>query len=116
MTSEPEATARAHVNVALVKYWGKRDAALFLPWTSSLSMTLDAFWTTTAVRFHAEPGEDEVTLDGEPLAGEQLRRVTGFLDLARSRAGHAGRAVVNSVNAVPTGAGLVGGFAVQVGS
>ncbi|MGJ3805270.1 diphosphomevalonate decarboxylase, partial [Limosilactobacillus fermentum] len=34
-------TARAHTNIALVKYWGKRDAALMLPQTDSLSLTLD---------------------------------------------------------------------------
>ena len=35
------ATARANVNVALVKYWGKRDASLNLPATGSISLTLD---------------------------------------------------------------------------
>jgi len=34
-------TARAHVNVALVKYWGKRDPDLNLPSTGSISLTLD---------------------------------------------------------------------------
>ncbi|MFI6095720.1 diphosphomevalonate decarboxylase [Lentzea sp. NPDC051213] len=106
MTDEVQATAIAHVNVALVKYWGKRDAELVLPWTSSLSMTLDAFWTNTTVRFCAEAGEDEVMLDGVPITGVPRRRVTGFLDLVRSRAGRTGRAVVHSVNTVPTGAGL----------
>ena len=36
-------TTRAHTNIALVKYWGKRDAALMLPQTDSLSLTLDEF-------------------------------------------------------------------------
>jgi diphosphomevalonate decarboxylase len=106
MAGDAQATAIAHVNVALVKYWGKRDAELVLPWTSSLSMTLDGFWTNTTVRFCAETGEDEVVLDGVPLAGEPRQRVTGFLDFLRSRTGRVGRAVVHSVNTVPTGAGL----------
>ncbi|GAA3677374.1 diphosphomevalonate decarboxylase [Lentzea roselyniae] len=106
MSAEVQATAIAHVNMALVKYWGKRDPELFLPWTSSLSMTLDAFWTTTTVRFSTEAGEDQVKLDGAPVAGEQQRRVSRFLDLVRSRAGRTGRAVVDSTNTVPTGAGL----------
>ena len=38
----PPVTARACANIALVKYWGKRDAALNLPATGSLSLTLDA--------------------------------------------------------------------------
>ena len=33
-------TARAGTNSALVKYWGKRDAALNLPAAGSLSLTL----------------------------------------------------------------------------
>ena len=37
--------ARACANIALVKYWGKRDAALNLPATGSLSLTLAALMT-----------------------------------------------------------------------
>ncbi|WVQ81743.1 diphosphomevalonate decarboxylase [Cryptococcus sp. DSM 104549] len=36
-----EATATAPVNIACIKYWGKRDTALILPTNSSLSVTLD---------------------------------------------------------------------------
>ena len=52
MTTTPQhqATALANPNIALVKYWGKRDEALILPWTGSLSLTLDAAPTTTTVR------------------------------------------------------------------
>ena len=42
-------TARAHTNIALIKYWGKADDKLRLPLMSSLSMTLDAFYTDTSV-------------------------------------------------------------------
>jgi mevalonate pyrophosphate decarboxylase len=43
------AVAVAHPNIALVKYWGKRDEELVLPVTDSLSMTLDSYPTTTRV-------------------------------------------------------------------
>ena len=99
-------TAVAHPNIALVKYWGKRDEGLILPWTDSLSMTLDVFPTTTRVRLDAAAGHDEVTLDGVPATGEAARRVTAFLQLVRERAGSTRRAVVDSRNTVPTGAGL----------
>ncbi|WOO77692.1 Diphosphomevalonate decarboxylase [Vanrija pseudolonga] len=36
-----EATATAPVNIAVIKYWGKRDTKLILPTNSSLSVTLD---------------------------------------------------------------------------
>ncbi|MBR8641428.1 diphosphomevalonate decarboxylase [Streptomyces tuirus] len=100
------ASAVAHPNIALVKYWGKRDEQLVLPWTDSLSMTLDICPTTTGVRLDPDAEHDEVTLDGVPLAGEARQRVTAFLDLVRERAGVSARAVVDTANTVPTGAGL----------
>ncbi|MFJ5708798.1 diphosphomevalonate decarboxylase [Streptomyces sp. NPDC093105] len=107
-------TAVAHPNIALIKYWGKRDERLHLPWTSSLSMTLDIFPTTTSVRLDAEAADDEVTFNGAPATGEERRRITAFLDLVRRRSSLTHRAVVDTRNTVPTGAGLAssaGGFA-----
>ena len=43
------ARATAHPNIALVKYWGKRNADLVLPATGSLSLTLDIYPTETVV-------------------------------------------------------------------
>ncbi|SDT83336.1 diphosphomevalonate decarboxylase [Streptomyces sp. TLI_053] len=101
-----DAAALAYPNIALVKYWGKRDERLVLPWTSSLSMTLDTFPTTTRVRLTPRHRQDTVTLNGKPLDGEPLRRVVAFLDLVRETSGRPARAVVESHNTVPTGAGL----------
>ncbi|MFH8617263.1 hypothetical protein ACH4E8_19585 [Streptomyces sp. NPDC017979] len=92
----------AHPNIALIKYWGKRDEQLFLPWTDSLSMTLDIFPTTTSVRLHATADQDALTLNGAPAQGEALRRITAFLDLLRERAELRQRAVVRSENTVVT--------------
>ena len=44
-------TARACANIALVKYWGKRDATLNLPAAGSLSLTLAGLVTETSVVF-----------------------------------------------------------------
>ncbi|WEP00976.1 diphosphomevalonate decarboxylase (plasmid) [Streptomyces sp. FXJ1.172] len=100
------ATAVAHPNIALIKYWGKRDERLILPWTDSLSMTLDVFPTTTRVRLDADAEHDEVTLNGEAATGEAGRRITAFLELVRELSGLEQRAVVDTRNTVPTGAGL----------
>lgn len=43
--------ARAHTNIALIKYWGKRDDVLFLPTSTSLSLTLDSLYTDTRLTF-----------------------------------------------------------------
>ena len=45
-------TVRAASNIAFIKYWGRRDHDLNLPYNSSISMTLDdALSTTTSVEF-----------------------------------------------------------------
>lgn len=97
------AVAEAHPNIALVKYWGKRDEALNLPCVGSLSITLEPIRTRTRVRFLAEAGADVVRLNGE--AGAAGRVGTG-LDLLRARAGVDWRAEVDSDNDFPTAAGL----------
>ena len=99
------ATARAYPNIALVKYWGKRDEELMLPAAGSLSLTLDAFPTVTTVSL-ADAADDAFVLNGRQQTDEPLRRVTRFLDLVRERAGSSRRALVHSTNEAPTGAGL----------
>lgn len=96
-------TARAHANIALVKYWGKRDEQLFLPTNGSLSLTLDGLYTTTTVEL-AEA--DELVLNGERQGPEALAKVTRLLDLVRALAGSKAGARVTSINQVPTAAGL----------
>ncbi|WP_237330131.1 diphosphomevalonate decarboxylase [Streptomyces sp. BA2] len=100
------ATAVAHPNIALIKYWGKRDERLIIPYVDSLSMTLDVFPTTTTVRLSPGARADSVSLDGMPASGEPKRRVIAFLELIRELAGRAEPAVVDTRNTVPTGAGL----------
>src|SRR5450631_1851439 len=101
------ATAVAGTNIALVKYWGKRDEVLNLPATGSLSLTLDRLGTRTRVAFDGGDGtHDRVTLDGAPASEKVATRVTRFLDRVRARAGIAARATVVTDNSVPTAAGL----------
>lgn len=100
------ATARAYPNIALVKYWGKRDEALIIPETGSLSMTLDAFPTTTTVELTPEAEADSFRLNGSEVSGTALDRVGTFLDHVRELASVDTHAAVTSVNEVPTAAGL----------
>ena len=99
------ASARARANFALVKYWGKADAALNVPAVGSISITLDALWSDTQVEFDPRLSADELVLDGARRA-EQLGKVSSCLDVLRERAGVRTRARVASSNNFPTGAGL----------
>ena len=111
-----QATAVAHPNIALVKYWGKADEALNLPAVGSISITLDTLTTTTEVRFDPELAEDTFTLDGQP-APARLDRVRHCLDLLRQGRPGAPHAEVTSTNNFPTAAGLASsasGFAALV--
>jgi diphosphomevalonate decarboxylase len=103
-------TAIAGTNIALVKYWGKRDAALNLPAAGSLSLTLADFGTETTVRFApdaaAPDGRDQVRFGGEPAEPRFADRVLRFLDLVRERAGLDLPAEVVTTSTVPTAAGL----------
>src|SRR5699024_7659168 len=102
-----EATAKAHTNIALMKDWGKRDDSLILPMNSSLSLTLDGFYTTTTVTFREELSQDAFFLNEHPVTGEQYRRVSTFLDVIRNEtAATDWAAEVRSINHVPTAAGF----------
>ncbi len=99
-------TARACANIALVKYWGKRDAALNLPATGSLSLTLAALATQTTVVFDTALANDELELDGFSARFADTSRASAFLDLVRAAAGVTARARVTSRNEFPTASGL----------
>lgn len=100
------ATFVAHPNIALIKYWGKRDERLMIPYLGSLSMTLDVLPTTTTVRLCPDARADTVTLNGTPAEADTRRRVVAFLDLVRRMAGSTEPAAVDTRNSVPTAAGL----------
>jgi len=105
MSASSSVTAVAGTNIALVKYWGKRDVGLNLPATGSLSLTLDRLGTRTTVAFD-DGADDRLILDGAPAGDAATARVSAFLDRVRARAEMARRALVTSDNSVPTAAGL----------
>src|SRR3954469_2921833 len=100
-----KATAIAHPNIALVKYWGKRDEARILPHQSSLSVTLAPMHVTTTVEF-GRSGEDQVELNGATAKGSEAARVLAALELLRVGNSKLGRAKVVSKGDFPSAAGL----------
>jgi diphosphomevalonate decarboxylase len=95
------ATARAGANIALVKYWGKRDPNLNLPAAGSLSITLGELETVTRVEVGSRLAQDSFELDGQAC---DAAPVSAVLDLLRPVG--APRCRVVSRNNFPTGAGL----------
>lgn len=101
-----KAAVRAHTNIALIKYWGKADEALFLPMNSSLSLTLDGLYTDTFVEMSEQFTEDLFYLNDVCQSPEETAKISRFLDLFRNEAGIHQYVHVKSVNHVPTAAGL----------
>jgi diphosphomevalonate decarboxylase len=98
--------ALAHSNIALAKYWGKRDIERNLPDVPSLSLTLAALSTTTLVRFDPDARADEVTLNGAPAEEGAAAKIRTLLDRVRREAGLAWHAQVITGNDFPTASGL----------
>lgn len=99
-------TARANTNIALIKYWGKRDEQLFLPYNSSISITLDQFHTTTTVEYD-EDLKDDIFIFGEQVVmGKEQRKISNFMDKVRQETDLHLFAKITSMNYVPTAAGF----------
>lgn len=98
----------APVNIALSKYWGKREPILNLPTNSSVSISLPGLGTQTSIEIigSEQIQNDQVILNGETLAPEHAfaKRVTAFLD--HFRASDSTYFKVDTLNTVPTAAGL----------
>ena len=71
-------SAQAQPNIALVKYWGKRDGGGNLPATGSLSVTLESLWTRMTLQ-SSKHRKDSLTVNGVS-APEMLPRVSRCLD------------------------------------
>lgn len=125
-------TCTAPVNIAVIKYWGKRNEELILPINSSLSVTLhqDQLKTTTTVATSRSFQEDRIWLNGkeEDISHPRLQScLREIRRLARKRRndgdpsldshGLSHKVHICSVNNFPTAAGLASsaaGFACLV--
>lgn len=105
----PKASAIANSNIALVKYWGKRDRDLMLPHNGSISMTLDGLQTHTTVEFDGKYKEDLLAINGKRLekGAEEYDEYLGrFMGKLRGQYGIRHFARISSENNYPTAAGL----------
>ncbi|MBC7541126.1 MAG: diphosphomevalonate decarboxylase [Candidatus Sericytochromatia bacterium] len=101
-----KASAEACANIALIKYWGKRDAERHLPCNGSISLALADLRTVTTVAIDPSLTADTLALDGHPASAAELGRLGKVLRPLRERAGETACVRVESVNYFPTAAGL----------
>ena len=102
-------------NIALCKYWGKRDDVLNLPCNGSISISLGEKGTFTEIK---RTNKDVFVLNSQIMPCESLfsKRMTSFLDLFRDSCRAPGFEVITTNN-IPTSAGLASsasGFAALV--
>ena len=104
VTPGTEAEAFAPSNIALCKYWGKRNTELNLPLNGSLSISLGELGSHTTI----VSGEDvdRVFLNGELQTENSAfaRKVIAFVDLFRRDLVQP--LTIKSINNIPTAAGL----------
>lgn len=127
MPKKQSAKAFAPANIALCKYWGKRNLELNLPTTSSLSISLGDKGTTTKIQLLVSDtpvsdtksyiNHDQITFNQRLLASADpvAQRMSQFLDLFRPQPNFVFK--IETRNNIPTSAGLAtsaSGFAALV--
>jgi diphosphomevalonate decarboxylase len=104
-----KSSAIAPVNIALVKYWGKRNKELMLPKNSSISMTTDGLYSHTTVEFDKKYKEDIFILNNLEFKNgseEYDEYIGSFLNLVRKIKKTDFKAKIVSKNNFPTSSGL----------
>ena len=99
-----QASAYAPSNIALSKYWGKREVSFNLPVTGSVSVSLAEHGTKTGLSVIDAP-QHQVTLNGEEVDASQgfATKISQWLE--RVLPSHL-KLRVDTHNTVPTAAGL----------
>lgn len=97
--------SRAHPNIALIKYWGKRDPVLNLPDTGSLSVTVGDLFTEVVVE--ASPhNTDLLLIEGQVPSAAEATRMVQLVRHFRTLMPDAPPLKVDSYSNFPRAAGL----------
>src|SRR5476649_611434 len=74
-------------NIALCKYWGKRNAELNLPVTASLSVSLGEYGAKTTLSFAEAESHDDIVVNGKQININSdpafVLNLTAYLNLFR---------------------------------
>lgn len=99
-------STRANVNIALLKYWGKKEEELKLPFQTSIALTLDDLYTDSTLTRDPALKADELFLNGKKASKIEQDKIAHYLDLVRKLYKRKGFIRIESINHVPTAAGL----------
>ena len=116
---------KSYANIAIVKYWGKKDAEKMIPATSSISLTLNDMFTETEMEFIKDKDiktavEKEIKngnykdkfsnmtdlfyLNGELQDKVHTEKISKVVDLFRENRSQ--KVKISTINNMPTAAGL----------
>ena len=103
---------KSYANIAIIKYWGKKDPIKMIPATSSISLTLENMFTETEISFISREEAIEKTgqasdllyINGELQNEEQIKKITKVVNLFRDDRNQLVK--IDTTNNMPTEAGL----------
>ena len=116
---------KSYANIAIIKYWGKKDAEKMIPSTSSISLTLNDMFTETEMEFINDSDikiavekkiksgnckdkfsdmTDLFYLNGELQDRKHTEKISKVVDLFRENRNH--KVKIATTNNMPTAAGL----------
>ena len=116
---------KSYANIAIVKYWGKKDAKKMIPATSSISLTLNDMFTETEMEFISDEDitisvekemkngdykdkfsnmADLFYLNGELQDSVHTEKISKVVDLFRENRSQ--KVKISTTNNMPTAAGL----------
>lgn len=100
-------TAVAPSNIALLKYWGKKDIETQWPANDSVSMTLSKCKTITTV-MPSNAGFDTFVFDGESITSKTHpeHKIFKHIDRVRKACGTSGHITASSKNTFPSDCGI----------
>ena len=94
-------SVKSYANIAIVKYWGKKDAEKMIPSTSSISLTLENMYTKTQLSPLPDTATgDEFYIDGQLQSPAEHAKISKIID--RFRSPEDGFVRVDTSNNMPT--------------
>ena len=96
---------RSYANIAIIKYWGKKDTVEMIPATSSISLTLENMYTETNLSsLPASAQSDEFYINGILQDQTEHKKMGEIIDCFRPAG--SGFVRIDTKNNMPTAAGL----------